>query len=344
MVKYFILNNTKVSKLTVPYPFKDDRVLVIGVGNSGIDIASELTSHATELVLSSRSGNWVVPKTTFFGLPTDHLSTRACNSLPSALTNFALESLLRVHQGDLANFKLKPKHRFNESPPVVGTQVLQYIDSGKIIVKPNIAKFVGGKAVAFEDGKTQEFDTVICCTGYKVENSFIKERMSNGEDGKVKLYRFIFPTDSDTIGFIGLVQSTISTLPVAEMQARWANAVFANKVKLPAAQERIKLTEDAYREQLSRFGSKDRNSIAVDHIAYQDLLATDLKCKPDLYRLWKWQWGNAIRLTFGPALAAQYRLYGPNKWTGAENEILDACSHFDIYSIIASFRSGSSAK
>ena len=301
-----------------------------------------MTAHASNLVLSSRSGNWVVPKTTFFGLPTDHLSTRAANSLPSSLSNFALESLLKLHQGDLANFKLKPKHRFNESPAVVGAQILQYIDSGKIVVKPNVARFKQGNLVEFEDGSCQEFDTVICCTGYKLENSFIEERFSGKAAGKIRLYRFIFPTNCDSIGFIGLIHSTISTLPVAEMQARWACSVFAGKVPIPDLDSREKQTDDAYKEHLSRFGSKDRNAIAVDHIEYQDLLAKDLRCKPDLFRLWKWNWGSAIRLTFGPALSAQYRIYGPNKWKGAENEIVEACSHFDIYAIISSFLKGTS--
>ena len=302
-----------------------------------------MTAHASKLVLSSRSGNWVVPKTAFFGLPTDHLSTRVANSLPSSLTNFALEGLLKIHQGDLASFKLKPKHRLNEAPAVVGTQILQYIDSGKVIVKPNVAKFIGDKRIEFEDGTIEEIDTIICCTGYKIENSFIDERFSETiSKGKVKLYRHIFPIDCDSVGFIGLVHSTISNLPVSEMQARWACSVFSGKVPIPNFEERAKQTELAYNEHLKRFGKKDRNAIVVDHIEYQDTLASDIRCKPDLYRLWKWNWGSAIRLTFGPVLAAQYRLYGPHKWDGAEAEILEACSHFDIYAILSSFLKGAS--
>jgi dimethylaniline monooxygenase (N-oxide forming) len=44
----------------VPYPFKDETVLIIGVGNSGMDIASEISNHAKQVYVSARTGTWYI--------------------------------------------------------------------------------------------------------------------------------------------------------------------------------------------------------------------------------------------------------------------------------------------
>lgn len=320
-------------KYKVPYPFKDQRVLVVGVGASGLDISSELAHHSKSVYLSSRSGNWITPKTTLFGLPTDHLSTRATNSVPKTVINFAMQSLIQLHHGDLD--QLKPKHTFTESTPVIGSQVFEHIDSGKIIVKPNIEKFDSNK-VYFIDGTNHEIDAVIFCTGYTVENPFVDQQILGQEEksNRMKLYKHVFPVTCRNLAFVGFVQPNGSILPVAEMQCRWVTRVFKGVAELPSMKEMRDQNDLDWQEHLKRFVPRDRMAIAVDTIEYMDMLASIISVKPDLWRLWQRDWKLAAYVTFGPCVSAQYRLYGPGKWAGARDVVCFACADLDLRDIV----------
>ncbi|KAJ3251734.1 hypothetical protein HK103_002079 [Boothiomyces macroporosus] len=321
------------SAYKVPYPFKDERVLIVGVGNSGIDISSELASHASSVLLSSRSGTWIAPRVTLFGLPTDQLSTRAANSLPRPLLNFALESLMTLHHGDLEKYKLKPKHGFLEQTPVVGSQVLEHIETGKIAVRPNVKKFTAN-TVEFADGTKDEIDAVILCTGYLIENPFLDPSIMGQQDSSsniVKLYKHIFPTNAKNLAFIGMVQPIGSILPVAEMQARWATRVFSGKCQLPPLKQMRDETDMDWIEHLKTFVPRERMTIAVNTVPYMDMIAQKIGVLPDLWKLWKTNWSLAANVTFGPTISSHYRLTGPGSCPEvAEKIISNACVGLDL--------------
>ncbi|KAJ3370027.1 Cyclopentanone 1,2-monooxygenase (CPMO), partial [Kappamyces sp. JEL0680] len=327
------------SQYKVPYPYKDDKVLVVGVGNSGIDISSEISTHASKVLLSSRSGTWITPRTTLFGLPTDHLSTRAAHSVPRFVLNYAMETLLTLHHGDMEKYNLKPKHTFLEANPVVGTNILQHIDSGKITVKPNVARFTAS-SVEFVDGTTQDIDSVIFCTGYLIENPFIDPAIMGKEEmdsNRVRLYKHMFSTTHANMAFIGLVQPNGSILPVAELQSRWAAQVFAGKSKLPSLRDMRDQADLDWQAHLKVYLPRERMTVAVDQVEYMDLLAEQVGCKPDLWKLWKTNWSLALRVTFGPCVSAHYRLMGDHSWDGAEKVIAQACVDIDFRKLLNSF-------
>jgi dimethylaniline monooxygenase (N-oxide forming) len=56
--------------------FKDKRCLVVGIGNSGVDMAVELSYHAKQVFLSSRKSAWVAPRYTITGAPADQVLSR----------------------------------------------------------------------------------------------------------------------------------------------------------------------------------------------------------------------------------------------------------------------------
>lgn len=62
-----------------------------------MDIATELSHHASQVYLSTRSGTWILPRSTLFGIPVDNLSSRAAHYIPRSLMNLALQSLTRLH-------------------------------------------------------------------------------------------------------------------------------------------------------------------------------------------------------------------------------------------------------
>ncbi|KAJ3410877.1 hypothetical protein HDV05_003132 [Chytridiales sp. JEL 0842] len=347
----------------LPYPFKDSRVLIVGVGNSGMDIAAELSHHARQVILSTRSGTWVLPRFTLFGLPTDHLSSRATSKLPRPLVNFAIETITRLQSGNMERFGLKPDHNLLQSHPTINGEVLDRIGAGKILVRPNVARFTSGTTVEFDDGTTEEIDTVIYCTGYKIEHPFLDSASILGQtpssptnnassetptspklSNRVRLYKNIFPVNHKNIAFVGLVQPNGAVMPVSEMQSRWVARIFSgNTPPLPPPKELDAAVEKAFAE--NPYLQKERHTIQVDYVTYMDELADAIGCKPDLWKLWKQNWMLATYVTFGPAVPAQYRLEGPGMWKGAEGVIADACKGYDFrkvvgYQAVAKLRDG----
>ncbi|KAJ3107724.1 hypothetical protein HDU97_003394 [Phlyctochytrium planicorne] len=342
----------------VPYPYKDSRVLIVGVGNSGMDLAAELSYHARQVIISTRSGTWVMPRFTLFGLPTDHLSSRAASAIPRPILSFAVETLMKLQNGSLEKFGLKPGNSILDAHPTINSEVLDRIGAGKIIVRQNISKFVAGNKVEFDDGSTEDVDHVIYCTGYKIQHSFLDSRSILGQEfdntpesprrdaspasihsntapsvNRVRLYKSIFPINHRNIAFVGLVQPTGAVMPVAEMQARWVARVFAGEGKpLPPPLEMSEAVEKSIME--SNFIPRDRHTIQVDYVSYMDELAEAIGCKPDLWKLWKNQWMLASQVTFGPAVPFQYRLEGPGKWDGAEEAIANACAGYDFRKMV----------
>ncbi|MEO8422237.1 MAG: NAD(P)-binding domain-containing protein, partial [Hyphomicrobium sp.] len=133
------------------------RVLVIGGGNSGCDIACESARVGTSCDLSLRTGYWFLPKTAF-GKP---LTDLPIWGLPVFLQRLVLRALVRVFIGDYRQYGLqKPGHKLFERHPAFGTEVLNYLRQGRIKPRPDITRFSGTK-VHFTDGSVGEFDLVV---------------------------------------------------------------------------------------------------------------------------------------------------------------------------------------
>jgi dimethylaniline monooxygenase (N-oxide forming) len=189
----------------MPYAFKDQAVLIIGAGNSGLDISTELSHHAAKVFLSTRTGAWVFPRATLFGLPTDFLNSRAFSALPRALVNVILESLVSLYHGALPAYGLHPQHRVLQAAPAINGEIFARISSGKVVVKPNVEHFGGHRSVTFQDGSVEEVDTVIYCTGYAIEHPFLDPQvLGQGKPGdRLQLYKHVFSLAYQNIAFVG---------------------------------------------------------------------------------------------------------------------------------------------
>ncbi|KAI8908215.1 flavin monooxygenase-like protein [Powellomyces hirtus] len=320
----------------VPYPFKDQRVLIVGIGNSGADIATELSHHAKQVVLSARSGTWILPRFSLFGIPLDHLSSRLAHALPKPLTNYMFETAMRMQHGDLSKFGLKPNHHIFEAHPTINGHVLDRIASGKVLVRPNVAHFTPtGNTVQFEDGTEEQIDQVVYCTGYRIEHPFLDNALSilgqeRVDSNRVRLYKNVFPIRHKNIAFVGLVQPIGAVMPVSEMQARWVARVFSGKTRLPTPSDMRDAVDVDWSTHQRKYVPKERHTIEVEFVPYMDDLATEIGCKPDLWTIVTKQreLTLAAQLLFGPAVPAQFRLQGPGAWDGAKDAIAEAISPF----------------
>src|SRR6188474_2441067 len=156
-----------------PAEFKGKRVLVIGAGNSGCDIACDAGRNADAAYISVRRGYWFIPKH-IFGKPADVFAEEG-PTLPMWLEQKVFGGMLRLMNGDMRRLGLpKPDHKLFETHPILNTQLLHYLQHGDILAKPAIAS-AEGKTVTFTDGTSVEVDVIMLATGYVHKVPFAQE-------------------------------------------------------------------------------------------------------------------------------------------------------------------------
>ncbi|XP_006887446.1 PREDICTED: dimethylaniline monooxygenase [N-oxide-forming] 5-like [Elephantulus edwardii] len=310
-----------------PEEFLGKRIIVVGIGNSGVDIAVELSRVAKQVFLSTRRGAWILHRVWENGYPMDTAFFTRFNSFlqkiaTTAVINNRLEKILNSRFNH-AHYGLQPKHRPLSQHPTVNDDLPNHIISGKVCMKPNVKEFTETDAI-FDDGTIEEkIDVVIFATGYSFSFPFLDGliKVSNNE---VSLYKLIFPPDLEkpTLAVIGLIQPLGIILPIAELQSRWATRVFKGLSKLPS--ERSMMAEIAQRKKNmnKRYVKTPRHTIQVDHIEYMDEIASLAGVKPNLLLLFLSDPKLAMEVFFGPCTPYQYRLQGPGKWDGARRAIL----------------------
>jgi cation diffusion facilitator CzcD-associated flavoprotein CzcO len=195
--------------------FRDKHVVVLGMGNSAMDIAVESSFSAAATYLAARRGAWIIPKYAF-GRPLDQISTRA--GVPFRIKQLTMQAMIRIVVGDMERYGLpKPDHKILGAHPTVSDDALSRIAHGEIVPKPNIQRLTE-RTVVFADGSEVQADIVIYCTGYKVTFPFFAEDFISAPDNHLPLYRRVFHPDVPALGFLALLQPIGATMPIAEAQ------------------------------------------------------------------------------------------------------------------------------
>jgi cation diffusion facilitator CzcD-associated flavoprotein CzcO len=145
-------------------PYAGRRVLVVGVGNSGAEIASELGRAGVDVTLAVRSGANVVPLT-MFGLPIQYVSYWV-RKLPRAAQDRIVAMVARLTELRRGPPVLpRPAHSPLDAIPVIGFHLVDAIKAGLVRVKPGLAELTEDGA-RFTDGSSGVFDDVILATGF----------------------------------------------------------------------------------------------------------------------------------------------------------------------------------
>jgi dimethylaniline monooxygenase (N-oxide forming) len=258
-------------------PFEGKRVLVVGIGNSGVDIAVDVCRHASRVVLSTRRGAWIMPKY-ILGIPTDRWSGFFMRKLklPTPWARTLTHKLAYLTIGDQERFGIpKPEHPIWREHACVSQDLISCIGHGWISVKRNISELRGSE-VLFEDGITEAFDTIIHATGYKTVFPFLDPSVFEVRDNDVKLYKRITPPDRPGLFFAGLVQPVGPTVPLVEVQGRWIAAVCAGAVKLPGREVMLAEIEEHQRKLRERYVDSPRYTLEVDFREHAGQLRADL--------------------------------------------------------------------
>lgn len=187
-----------------PEIFADKKVLLIGCGNSGADIAVDAVHRARSVDMSLRRGYYFLPKF-ISGKPIDQLGSSL--KIPHSLKRRITKALIKFILGSPAQYGLpEPDYRLFESHPVVNSLLLHHIGHGDIDPRPDIASVVG-KKVYFSDGEYREYDLIVQATGYKLHYPFIDANELNWSGHAPSLYLNVFHPESDNFFMMGMVEA-----------------------------------------------------------------------------------------------------------------------------------------
>lgn len=206
--------------------FRGKKVLIVGAGNSGCDIACDAASIADACWHSSRRGYWYTPKY-LYGQPTDQVEARL-RWMPEAIRRRLSERIVKRVVGDPARFGLpRPEHHLKQAHPIVNSHIFHHIGHGSIVPKPDIARFDGRKVV-FTDDSVAEPDVVVMATGYRPRFDFCDDELlgvTPDGGGFPKLLAHLFSPASETLFVAGLLQVDGALFPLVHWQtvaiAKW---------------------------------------------------------------------------------------------------------------------------
>lgn len=251
-----------------PDEFAGKRVLIVGIGNSGCDIACDLSRVAEETHLSTRRGAHIIPKY-IFGKPLDRICPPSLwRNLPTFILQRLFAMSLYLARGQMHRYGLPtPKHKILEEHPTVSSDLLNRIGHGQVKIRKNISRFEGN-CVHFEDGSRDDFDTVILATGYQIKFPFLSQEMLRCEANEVRLYRKAIHPNRPGLYFVGLVQPWGPLMPLAEAQCDWIADLVAGKGALPPVEAMAREIDREREVMRRRYTNTDRHTIQVDFHPY----------------------------------------------------------------------------
>ena len=255
-------------------PFKNQRVLVVGGGNSACDIAVETSRVSQKTYISMRHGQHVFPKF-IFGKPTD-VAFNMIAWMPVWLKRLFAVTVIRLIQGRYQKYQLKkPIGRPLEVHPTINSELLYFIRHGKIEPRPGIDR-LDGHRVYFVDGQSVDVDVIIFATGYQVSFPFFdKTFIDYSALTQVPLYRKMIHPEWKHLFFIGLFQPQGCIWPLADYQAKIAASLISGTLNRPP--NILQKIEKEIKKAGQLFRNNTRHALEVDYQMFREELLRELK-------------------------------------------------------------------
>ena len=258
----------------VPEIYTDQRVLVIGPGNSGVDIAADICTVTQRTVLSARSPVLIMPRM-MFGVPNSRILGRLEKRFIPWWVRVRVRALLtRVFHGRMEQWGFRTPH--TRTHPISHPTLIAHIAWQRIAVKPGI-KSIAGQNITFADGSSEFFDSIIAATGYRTEFPYLAAELWPLSGTRPNLYnRTIHPTVPG-LYFIGLFDASGgSNIRMMDDQAEYIAAAAALKFAVPdrASMATAIAADHAWAE--SQFPDSPRYGLELDPVRYRRALARDL--------------------------------------------------------------------
>jgi cation diffusion facilitator CzcD-associated flavoprotein CzcO len=258
-----------------PYDYRGKRVMVVGGGNSAMDIASELSQKplAAKLYCSMRRGVWVLSKYSN-GQPSDKAVLPSW--MPAKLGRKLAQRFIKKQLGRMEDYGLpKPDHEPLEGHPSVSGEFLTRVGCGDILPKGAI-EWLDGDGVIFTDGSREEVDAIVWATGYNISFPFLTDPALQPVDNAYPLYKRIVKPGFENLFFLGLAQPLPTLVNFAEQQSKLVAAALNGAYALPDAAEMERVIKEDEKIHLSHFYASKRHTIQVDFGTYCRDLAKEI--------------------------------------------------------------------
>lgn len=258
----------------VPEQFSGKRVLVVGTGNSGLDIAADVCTVAASTTIAARSPVLIMPRM-LLGVPLARVLAKVERPwVPWPVARRVRELLTTLVHGRMEQWGLKtPKKRTH---PASHPTVMAHIAWDRIRVRPGISR-VDGQTVHFVDATQEEFDSVIAATGYEFDVPFLDGDRSPVSDHAIQLYRRVVHPNWPNLYFIGLFDvSGGANIRMMDIQSRWLGAVVDGEVELPDRTSMLREIESEHRRLARRYPSSPRYGLELDPRDYGLAIRADL--------------------------------------------------------------------
>jgi Flavin-binding monooxygenase-like len=264
------------SQYKTPDVLAGRRVLVVGGGNSGYDIAAESARYAARTFHSLRRSYPVLPKF-FRGCPVDECGDWMRRwRLPLWLQRLAAARVRRLVWGAEKYPDLPlPDHQLFETHPVINSRWPYDVARGSIAVKPDVRELCG-RHVHFVDGSSEPIDLIVYATGFNISFPFLDVTQLNWRDGRPDLHLNVFHPERDDVFVAGLIQPTGGQFGLVDYQAQLIALYLRGLKGKTRAAKRFQRLKRIRRPSLSggsRFVSTPRHLLEVEHFTYRRALA-----------------------------------------------------------------------
>lgn len=251
-----------------PVDMRGKRAIVVGMGNSGLDIASELShrSIAQHVWVSARRGVWVLSKYRR-GQPADKMMMPPWmpKKLGLALSRRAIKKTL----GNMEDYGLpRPDHEPLSAHPSVSIDFLAKAGSGDLTCIPEISRLDGDAVVCVDDTRI-EADVIVCATGYRMSFPFFDDpALLPDAQHRLPLFKRIIRPGIDNLYYAGLAQASPTIVNLAEQQSKLIAEHLTGRYALPGVEEMASVIARDEDKHLGQYYRAPRHTIQVDFARY----------------------------------------------------------------------------
>ena len=217
-------------------PFAGQRVLVVGAGNTGAEIAVDLAEHGVQATIAIRAGANVVPRD-LLGVPIQRWAF-VIAALPRSITDKIAPVLLRrSEQRQMRAGLPRPTQGVldRKGIPIIGLELLQHTQQGKVAVAGAIERFTQ-TGVLFADGQERPFDSVILATGYRPALDYLEGAVPLDGEGFPRMDG-LRAADAPDLYFIGMIYNIRGTLYNIAREAPIIAEQIAQRLAVPEVAE-----------------------------------------------------------------------------------------------------------
>ena len=258
-----------------PEPFRGKHVVVIGAGNSAVDIAADICTLTASTTLSVRSPVLIMPRT-LFGKPLSRFLAKVEKPyVPWPVRRWVREFIVRMVSGPMEQWGfVTPKTRTH---PTSHPNLMAHFVWGRIKGKPAIAD-IEDREIRFTGGSTATFDSMIAATGYDVDVPFLPKDVKVLDRHRLNLFRRIAVPGWPDLYFVGFFNvSGGGNIRLMDFQAEWIADIASGEVMLPDAAEMQRDIAREHQAMAKLYPAAARYGLELDSRKYARDLAKEME-------------------------------------------------------------------